>query len=86
MCLPTDNVRLCAPGAPGKQGISERVEGATGQEHQRGRLQPHSGGARRGAGPLLPADPRWRAQTDQVGQRYTSQSPVISLMTFSGNT
>lgn len=85
MCFPTDNVRFCAPRAPGKQGISERVEGATGQEHQCSRLQPHSGGACRGTGPLLPADPRWRAQTDQVGQRYTSHSPDISLMTFSGN-
>lgn len=42
------------------------MEGAAGQEHQRGCLQPHSGGARRGTGPLLPADPGRGAQTDQV--------------------
>lgn len=65
--MPADHVRLSAPGAPGEQGISERMEGATGQEHQRGCLQPHPGGARRGKSPLLPADPGWRAQTDQVG-------------------
>lgn len=67
MCVPPDHFRLCAPGAPGQQGISEWMEGATRQEYQRGCLQPHPGGARRGTGPLLPQDPGWRAQTDQVG-------------------
>lgn len=36
--LPSDNIRLCAPGTSGQQGISEWMEGATGQEHQRGSL------------------------------------------------
>lgn len=66
-CLPPDHVRLCAPGASGQQGISERMEGATGQEYQRGCLQPHSGGAGCGTCTLLPPDPGRRAQTDQVG-------------------
>ena len=70
-CPPVDHIRFCAPGASRKQGVSERVEGATGQEHQCGCLQPHTGGACCGTGPLLPADPGWRAQTDQVRQTYS---------------
>lgn len=57
----SDNVGLRAPGAPGQQGVGERVEGASGQEHQRGRLQSNPGGAGCRPGPLLPADPRRRA-------------------------
>lgn len=65
--VPADHVGLRAPGAPGEQGAGEPVEGAAGQEHQRGRLQPHAGGAGRGTGPLLPADPGGRAEADRVG-------------------
>lgn len=68
----SDNVGLRAAGAPGQQGAGERVEGASGQEHQRGCLQLHPGGAGRRPGPLLPADSRWRAQTNGVGQQRTS--------------
>lgn len=46
------------------------MEGATGQEHQCGCVQPHPSGACCGASPLLPADPSWRAQTDQVGHKW----------------
>lgn len=42
------------------------MEGTSGQEHQRGLLQQQPGGGRRGAGPLLPADPPSGAPADQV--------------------
>ena len=62
----TDHVGLGEAGPAGEQGSGQRVEGASVQEYQRGGLQPHPGGPGCGTSPLLPPDPGWRAQTDQV--------------------
>lgn len=42
------------------------MEGASGQEHQRGLVQQQPGGGCRGEGPLLPADPPAGAPAGQV--------------------
>lgn len=61
-----DYFRFSATGHAGQQGSDQRMEGASGQKHQRGCLQLHPGGASRGASALLPADPQWRAEADKV--------------------
>ena len=64
--FPLDHVGVGEAGLPGAQGTGEWVEGASGQEHQRGLLQQQPGGGCRGSGPLLPADPPAGAPADQV--------------------
>lgn len=78
MIVCVDHIRFCSPGAPGQQGVSERMEGAAGQEHQRGCVQPHAGGAGCGTVPLLPPDFSWTAETDQVTHINFSGNSLIA--------
>ncbi len=79
MCVCSDHVGVCEAGHSGQQVSGERVEGAAGQEHQRGVLQQHSGGSGCGSSAVLPSDTHRRTQTDQVLTHSLTHSLSLSL-------